>query len=418
MPTFAYTAVNNQGKRTTGRLDADDRGAALVSIESLGLIPVDVTAAAAASAKANPTTPSSATGVGGVSLRLGSGRVKQKHVLAFVRQLGNLLAAGVSLARALQIISRETSHPGAKAQWDRVRELVIDGTPLADALGQFPKSFPPIYVAMVRAGEAGGFLDVVLKQIADFVTRERDLKSKVGAALIYPAVLAFIATGVVIFLLTWFIPRFSSIFDEFGQSLPLLTRIIQGASFALVNYGLFVAVGVLILVVAAKQALTSEAGRRKRDEIVLKLPGIGPASARFALVRFCRMLGTLVGAGVPLIASLKVARAAVGNQTLTDAVDRAITNVQEGAPLAKSLGECPQLFPTSVVEMVSVAEESGRISEELVRMALEFEEDLDRRLRVLVSLAEPAMLFIMAALVGAIVVGMLLPVFDLWDAVQ
>ena len=415
MPTFAYTAVNTQGKRTSGRLDADDRGAALVSIESLGLMPVDITAASPGKPAANKA---GAFGVGGFSPRVGSGKVKQKHVLAFVRQLGNLLAAGVPLARALQIISRETSHEASRAQWDAVRETVIDGTSLADAIAQFPKSFPPIYVAMVRAGEAGGFLDVVLKQIADFMSRERELKSKVGTALIYPSVLALIATGVVIFLLTWFIPRFSSIFDEFGQSLPLLTRIIQGASNALLNYGLFVLIAIIVLIVAAKQALASEAGRRKRDEIVLKLPGIGAASARFSLVRFCRMLGTLVGAGVPLVASLKVARAAIGNQTLTDAVDRAIANVQEGVSLARSLGECPQLFPSSVVEMISVAEESGRISEELVRMAEEFEEDLDRQLRVLVSLAEPAMLFLMAAMVGAIVVGMLLPVFDLWDAIQ
>lgn len=413
MPTFAYTALNRQGKRTSGRLDADDRGAAMVSIESLGLVPVDVSADASAQ-------PIMRSGSGDVSrgFRPRGSRVKQKHVLSFVRQMGNLLGAGVPLARALQIISRETSHPGAKAQWDRVREMVVDGTPLADAIGQFPASFPPIYVAMVRAGEAGGFLEQVLKQIAEFMARERELKSKVGTALIYPAVLALIATGVVIFLLTWFIPRFSTIFDEFGQSLPLLTQAIQWVSELLLSYGLFVMVAIIVAVVMIKRLLASDAGRRKRDEIVLKLPGVGPAAARFSLVRFCRMLGTLVGAGVPLVASLKVARAAIGNQTLTDAVDRAIGNVQEGVSLAKSLGECPQLFTASVVEMVSVAEESGRISEELVRMAEEFEEDLDRQLRVLVSLAEPAMLFVMAAMVGAIVVGMLLPVFDLWDAIQ
>lgn len=415
MPTFAYTAVNPQGKRTTGRLDADDRGAALVSIESLGLIPVDVTAAVHNGRAIAPDNKSASARSG---LLPGSKRVKQAHVLAFVRQLGNLLAAGVPLARALQILGRETSHAAAKAQWEQVREMVVDGTALADALGQFPKSFPPIYVAMVRAGEAGGFLDVVLKQIADFVSRERELKSKVGTALIYPAVLALIATGVVIFMLTWFIPRFSTMFEELGQSLPMLTQIIQAASYAVLNYGPFVLIGIVVLFFAVKQMLTSEAGRRKRDEIILRLPGIGAAAARFSLVRFCRMLGTLVGSGVPLITSLKVARAAIGNQTLTDAVDRAITNVQEGASLAQSLGQCPQLFPTSVVEMVSVAEESGRISEELVRMAEEFEEDLDRRLRVLVSLAEPAMLFIMASLVGTIVVGMLLPVFNMWDAID
>lgn len=413
MPTFVYTAIDTQGKQKTGRLDAEDRGDAMISIESLGLMPVDVSD----SSNGQTVKPAAAAGSGRLSLP-GSKRLKQKHVLAFIRQLGNLLAAGVPLARGLEILIRETSHEGAKEQWESVRALVIDGTPLADAIVQFPKSFPPVYVAMVRAGEAGGFLDVVLKQIADFMSRERELKSKISTALIYPLVLATIAIGVVIFLLTWFIPRFSSIFDEFGQSLPLLTRIIQAASFSLLNYGPFVLIGIIVIVLAVRQALTSAKGRRKRDEIVLRFPGIGAAAARFSLVRFCRMLGTLQGAGVPLIASLKVARAAIGNQTLTDAVDLAIENVQEGAPLARSLGECKQLFPSSVVEMVSVAEESGKISEELIRMASEFEEELDRQLRVLVSLAEPAMLFMMASMVGLIVVGMLLPVFDLWDAIQ
>lgn len=406
MPTFAYTAVTSAGSSTTGQIDADDRGTAMQLIEARGLVPVEL-----ASSTTKPARPRGS----GLSFR---NRVTQPQVLAFVRQLANLLAAGVPLARALQILCRETSNAAASAQWSAVRDTVVDGTPLADALAQFPKSFPAVYVAMVRAGETGGFLDVVLKQIAEFMSRERELKSKVGTALIYPMALAFIATGVVIFLLSWFIPRFSSIFDDFGQSLPLLTRIIQGASFAVLHYGPFVAIGVFVIAVAVAQMLKTSAGRRRRDELMLRIPGIGTASARFALVRFCRMLGTLVGAGVPLIASLKVAREAVGNQTLSDALGTAIENVQEGTSLAKSLGMCPQLFPPSVVEMVAVAEESGRLSEELVRMALEFEEDLDRRLRVLVSLAEPALLFVMASVVGTIVVGMLLPVFDLWDAIQ
>ncbi|MEM9414502.1 MAG: type II secretion system F family protein [Planctomycetota bacterium] len=408
MPTFAYTAVTAQGRQTTGRLDADDRSAALASIESRGLVPVEL----------NTSGPGAkAGGAGGLSL-FGKKRVSQPQTLAFVRQLANLLAAGVPLARALQILCRETSHAVASQQWSDIRDAVVDGTPLADAMAQFPRSFPPVYVAMVRAGETGGFLDVVLKQIAEFMSRERELKSKIATALIYPLALAFIATGVVVFLLWWFIPRFSTIFDDFGQTLPLLTRIIQAASHAILNYGPFVAVGIVVGVVIIRQLLKSPAGRRKRDELVLRIPGVGAASAQFALVRFCRMLGTLVGAGVPLLAALRVAREAVGNQTLADAMGDTIENVQEGTSLAKSLSRCPQLFPATVVEMVAVAEESGRLSEELVRMAQEFEEDLDRRLRVLVSLAEPALLFVMASVVGTIVVGMLLPVFDLWDAIQ
>ncbi|MEM1355143.1 MAG: type II secretion system F family protein [Planctomycetota bacterium] len=410
MAQFAYTAIDPSGEQKTGRVAAEDRGAAISSVEALGLMPVSIEVDAGAS---SPAVPGSAG-----RFSLGGRKVSQAQSLAFVRQLGNLLAAGVPLARALQILGKESSNPVAARQCAEIRDQVVDGLPLADAMARFPRSFPPIYVAMIRAGETGGFLEVVLKQIADFMSRERDLKSKVSTALVYPAVLAFIATGVVIFLLAWFIPRFSEIFDEFGQSLPLLTRIIQAASMIVLNYGLFVLIGAVLLAVVIRRALTTPAGRRGRDAYILRVPGVGTAAARFALVRFARMLGTLVGAGVPLLASLRVSREAVGNQTLSDALDEAIDDVQQGTALAASLSRCPRLFPGSVVEMIAVAEESGRLSEELVRMAGEFEEDLDRRLRTLVSLAEPALLFLMASIVGTIVIGMLLPVFDLWNAIE
>lgn len=410
MAQFAYTAIDPSGREKTGRVAAEDRGAAISSVEALGLMPVSIEADAGGTSAARPSD------AGG--WRLGGQKVSPAQSLAFVRQLANLLAAGVPLARALQILGKESSNPTAAKQCAEIRDQVVDGSPLAEAMGRFPRSFPPIYVAMIRAGETGGFLDVVLKQIADFMSRERDLKSKVATALIYPLVLAFIATGVVIFLLAWFIPRFSSIFEEFGQSLPLLTQVIQGASMLVLNYGLFVLIAIVAGVFITRRALKTPAGRRKRDEYILRVPGVGTAAARFALVRFSRMLGTLVGAGVPLLASLRVSREAVGNQTLSDALNEAIANVQEGTSLAASLSQCPRLFPGSVVEMIAVAEESGRLADELVRMAGEFEEDLDRRLRTLVSLAEPALLFVMASVVGTIVIGMLLPVFDLWNAIE
>jgi type II secretory pathway component PulF len=324
----------------------------------------------------------------------------------------------VPLARALDVLTRESTSAAAAAQWRDVRAAVVDGAPLADALGRYPRSFPPVYVAMVRAGETGGFLDVVLQQIAEFMSRARELQSKVATALIYPAVLALIASGVVTFLLYWFIPRFSGIFADFGRELPLLTRAVQGASLAVRDYGLFVALFIAVLVVGLRQAVKSDAGRRLRDAYLLRTLMVGGVASTFALVRFARMLGTLLGAGVPLLTALRVAREAVGNQTLDDALGEAIESVQQGGSLAASLRRCPALFPASVVEMIAVAEESGRLSDELVRLANQLEQDLDRRLRVLVALAEPALLFVMAAVVGTIVVGMLLPVFDLWDAIQ
>jgi type IV pilus assembly protein PilC len=271
---------------------------------------------------------------------------------------------------------------------------------------------------MVRAGESGGFLPLVLQQIADFRTREQELKGKVKAAMVYPIVLAFMATGVLIFLLTFFIPRFSTIFAEFGADLPFLTKIIVAASTLLTKYGLFVLVAVILGVIAVRRAAATENGKRAIERLLLRTPALGRVIARLALVRFTRMLGTLVGAGVPLVSSLRTAREALGNQTLADTVTHAIEEVQRGSALSRALAASPVLFPASVVEMVAVAEETGRLDKELVRLSVSYEADLERRLRILVALAEPLLLFIMAAIIGTVVVGMLLPVFMLQDLVK
>jgi len=236
--------------------------------------------------------------------------------------------------------------------------------------------------------------------------------------LVYPALLACVATGVVIFLMVYFIPQFKQMFDEFGGRLPLLTQIIIAISDGLFRYGWFLAIVAVALFILIRRAMRSDIGRNRFEQLLLRSPAIGVIASRFALVRFTRMLGTLVGAGVPLVSSLRVAKEAIGYQTLTRTVDQAVTQVQQGEPLARSLADCPQLFPASVIEMVAVAEETGRMSEELVRMAGSYEAEVDRRLRLAVSLAEPVLLFLMAAIVGTIIVGMLLPVFTLQQYIQ
>lgn len=405
MAAFAYTALDSSGRETAGTLAADSRAAALDQVCRLGLHPVRVEESRAAAQARMPAPTRGA-------------RVSKADVEAFTRGLSNLLAAGVPLSRALQVLTREAARPGAKRQWAAIHDDVVGGMPLADALARWPRSFPPVYVAMVRAGETGGFLDLVLSQIADFQVRDQELKGKVKAALVYPCVLAVLACGVLVFLMTFFIPRFSSIFADFGSALPWLTRVIVGASQWATQYGVVLAVVVVIGVVLARRGLATEKGRRGVEWVMLNTPGVGRIMARFAVVRFCRMLGTLLGAGVPLVSALKVAREAIGYQTLSDAVGHAIEEVQRGAPLSRSLAACPQLFPASISEMVAVAEESGRLDKELVRLAGAYEIELDRQLRMLVALAEPALLFVMAAVIGTIVVGMLLPVFTLQDLIH
>jgi type II secretory pathway component PulF len=281
-----------------------------------------------------------------------------------------------------------------------------------------PETFPRVYVAMVSAGETGGFLDLVLAQIADFQLRERDLRSKVLAAVLYPAILLVLAICVLVFLMTFFIPRFQKMFEGFNAQLPLITRIIVGVSHFIRSYGLYVVAGIILLVFLVRRWAKSEEGKRKWEGLLLKTPILGPLTSQFAMARFCRMLGTLLNAGVPLVQALNVARKSIGNQILVDAVSNSIERVKEGAQLGTSLSDCRNLFPGSVLEMISVGEESGKLDAELVRIAVVTEADLDRNLKTAVALAEPALLFCIAAFVGTIFIGMLIPIFSLQEYIK
>lgn len=403
MATFVYKAIDAQGRQIADKLTAADRAAAIDQLFGRSLSPVSV--------ERQEDRP--AEGLLGRTTR-----VSKAEVEAFTRQLANLLAAGVPLSRALNILSREASKPAAARLWATVHDQVGGGMSLADALGHHARIFPPVYVAMVRAGETGGFLDLVLEQIATFRSREQELRSKVTSALVYPVILSVLAAGILVFLLTYFIPRFSQMFAEFGGSLPTLTKAIVAASHMLLRYWLVLALAIALGVFGFRRAVASADGRRTLERSMLRFPLFGRAVSRFALVRFCRMLGTLVGAGVPLVAALRVAKEAIGNQVLADAVDGAVEAVQRGTSLARSLESCRILFPASVIEMVSVAEESGRLDKELVRLAGAYEQELDRHLKMLVALAEPALLFVMAVLVGTVVIGMLLPIFNLQELIR
>ena len=412
MPTFVYNALDATGRSSRGTLTADSRSAALSAVAGRGLVPVSLEAT---EASAELGRQGESGGFPGWQRQ----SVSAAQVEAFTRELANLLAAGVPLGRALHILQREAGNPAARRQWSAVHDDVVGGKPLAEALARWPKSFPKVYIAMVRAGEMGGFLELVLNQIADFRSRESELKGRVKSALVYPCVLATLAVGVLIFLLTFFIPRFSGIFADFGASLPVLTQVIIAVSHAMSSiYALFLAVGVAVAVFGVYQWVHTDAGRRTWERWLLATPALGVVLARFALVRFARMLGTLLAAGVPLVTALRVAQDALGNQTLSDAVALAIDEVKRGSALSRSLGACERLFPGSVVEMIAVAEESGRLDKELLRLAQSYEGELDRRLRMLVALAEPALLFLMAGFVGTIVVGMLLPIFTLQEIIK
>jgi type II secretory pathway component PulF len=432
MPTFHYKALQADGKTTEGQIEAGGRAEAFRQMESQSLRPISLKEgpngkaksgaskfAPAGAPEGNGSTATAAEpSEPGIKFALGSGKISARVLENFTRLLSSLLAAGVPLSRALVILQKEAANPTAKAKWKGVHDLVVDGLSLADAMNKSPETFPKVYTAMVEAGETGGFLDVVLGQIADFQEREKEMRSKVMAAMIYPTILLCLALCVLVVMLVFFIPRFQKMFTGIGGQLPLLTRMIVGLSDAVRSYGLLVAVVIVVVVLLARAWIVSPVGRRTWEGLILRLPVIGHLVAQFAMSRFCRMLGTLLGAGVPLINALNVARRSIGNQILVDAVATSIDLVKEGKALGVSLAGCRTLFAGSVLEMVSVAEESGRLDQELVRIANVTEGDLDRQLKTAVSMAEPLLLFFIAAFIGTLFIGMVLPIFTLQDYIK
>jgi type IV pilus assembly protein PilC len=416
MALFEYRALQPDGVIAQGNLQAEGRPDAFRQIETKGFKPISLVERA--SAKAAAEAEAEAEGEGGWNLQLKSNKISSRMLEDFTRLLSSLLAAGIPLSRAMVILYKEASSPAASRKWKEVHDRVIDGMSLADAMAQSPEVFPRVYVAMVQAGETGGFLDLVLAQIADFQAREKELRSKMLTAMLYPAILLFLAVCVLIFLMVFFIPRFQLIFSGFGAALPLLTQVIVGASRMVRSYGLFVAAAAGLVAFAVRNWFKSPQGSRAWERLVLKSPVVGPLVAKFAMARFCRMLGTLLGAGVPLINGLNVARKSIGNQILVDAVSASIERVQQGEGLGSSLSGCRELFSGAVLEMVSVAEESGRLDQELVRLAVVTESDLDRQLKTAVAFAEPLMLFFIAAFIGTIFIGMVLPIFTMQDYIK
>src|ERR1041385_3728379 len=286
MPVFQYKALQSDGLVAEGQLEAAGRPEAFRQMETLGLRPVSLAEKSGGGGdKALLPWSLPALSLGNRSEKI-SGRALEN----FTRLLSSLLAAGVPLSRALVILCKEASTPAAQTKWKEIHDLVVDGMSLADAMAKSPETFPRVYTAMVRAGETGGFLDLVLAQIADFQTREKELRSKVMTAMLYPSILLMLAIGVLIFLLTFFIPRFQGIFKGFGASLPLATQIVIGVSHAMRSYGPFVLVGLVIGGILLRTWFASEKGRRIWEGLVLRSPVIGPLVGQFAMARFCRML--------------------------------------------------------------------------------------------------------------------------------
>jgi general secretion pathway protein F len=397
MPEFTYEALATTGQKQQGSLQAGSDREALSMLSSRGLYPLRLVAVQQAR-----------------SWSFGGKSVRKSLLCAFFSQLADLIHSGVPLLRSIEILERQTSHATFKEVLRDVRARVADGTGLAQSMGQHPTIFDELAVSMVRAGQEGGFLEDVLRRIADFTEHQEDLKAKVVGAMAYPVFLGVVGTIILLGLVIFFVPRFEPIFKKLEEKdeLPLLTEVVIGISHMLINYGIFVLIGGAGLVYLFRRWARTESGRLTLDTLRLKMPLAGTIFLNLALSRFTRILGTMLHNGIPILQALRIAKDSTGNRVLADAINKSAENIKAGDSLAKPFSASKH-FPRDVVEMVSIGEESNSLEKVLIDIANSLEKRTSRQLELFVRLLEPMMLLVMAIMTLLVVASLLLPVFKM-----
>jgi type II secretion system protein F len=404
MPQFTYKAKREDGSVVTGTLQAESERSAVDSLGRQGVFPIEIDSRAEGGpAAAQPR-------------RVGR-RIKPDDVALFTRQLSDLLKAGVAINRGLRTLATQTSNRQLSETILEIEKEISAGRTLHDALGRFPKIFSTLYVSMVRAGETGGFLEEVLLRLSLFIEKDQELKSRVKAALAYPILLVVVGSAAVAFLMVFFIPRFTPIFEKLGGNLPVMTQIVMAVSYFFRDYWMVAFAGLFVLGVLLGQVLATVTGRRFLDRLRIRLPVFGDIVRKNAVSRFTRTLGTLLKSGVPILSALSISKEAMGNLILMEDIDEASAGVKQGRSLADILRQA-RYFPPMVTDMIAVGEEGGNLDEVLVNVAESYDRQVDRAVRVFITLFEPALLVVMAALVGFIVIAMLLPVFSLSSSIK
>jgi general secretion pathway protein F/type IV pilus assembly protein PilC len=345
--------------------------------------------------------------------RLRGRRVNSRDLATFYSQLSDLLRSGVPLLRSLELLQRQSRNKVLKVVLQEVRDEVADGTRLAEALRQHSNVFSELAVSMVRAGEEGSFLEDVLRRIADFTEHQEDLKGRVVGAAVYPMFLMVVGGLVLTFMMIWFVPKFEPIFQrlEARGELPWATTAVVAISDTLTNYGLAVAGVIAAAAFFAAQYFNTDEGQMTLDRVKLTVPGAGKIYRSLAIARFCRILGTLLNNGVPILNSLRISKDATGNKVLANAINEASDFISAGKSLAEPLRASGE-FPEEAVEIIAVAEEANNLEKVLVDIAESMERRTYRYLELFVRLLEPAMLLVMAMLVLFVMLGLLLPVLQ------
>ncbi len=397
MANFQYIAKSASGQEVAGVMQADNENAVVRTLDEKQLYPVRVWVQQA------------------VQDRRGGGKIRLRDLAALYGQMADLLKAGVPLLRSMDTIIRAATNRRLAAVLTEVRDDVSGGKTLADAMVARPKTFPPLHSAMVRAGEKAGFLEDVMTNLSTFLERQDELRSKVRGALIYPVVLTVIGSIMMVAVLVFLVPRFKPLFSR--MTLPAPTVVLFGLSDLMVEHVWMLGVLVAGVFLGLRYAIRSQRGRDLYERFALRVPIAGKATKMIGITRFCRILGTMLANGVPLLTSLAIAKDAAGSRALADCIESAAENVRAGQPLAEPLKK-GNLFPPEVLEMIAVAEESNQMEKVLVQIADTVERHTNRQVDNAVRLVEPLILVVMAIVIGFVAVGLLFPIFTMSETLR
>lgn len=411
MPHFSYTAVDSSGSQTTGSIEAPDAASASAQIKEQGLFPTTVSESAA------PTATAAAPKVkkkSSFNFSFGGGTVKSKVLTVFTRQLATLIDAGLPLLRSLKTLAKQEKNPVLSDAMQHLSDSVESGNTFSEALAQHPKIFNKLYVNMVKAGELGGVLEIVLTRLAEFQEKAQRIKGKVVSAMVYPIVVLVIAVAIMAFLLLFIVPKFEAIFNDMlnGKPLPALTQFVIDIS-RFVQGNILIIIGLVIVGVVVYQVFKrTPAGATVLDRLKLKMPVFGDLISKTSIARFSRTLGTLVTSGVPILQALSITKDTAGNVVLSTAINEVHESVKEGESMIAPL-EASGLFPPMVISMIQVGEETGQLPNMLNKVADVYEEEVDVAVAGLTSLLEPIMIVFLAIVVGTIVIALFLPLVSI-----
>ncbi|RMQ44594.1 proteinral secretion pathway protein GspF [Pseudomonas amygdali pv. mori] len=396
MSLFKYRALDAQGAPQNGTLEARDQDAAIAALQKRGLMVLQIDAA----------------GMGGLRRALGSGLLNGAALVSFTQQLATLLGAGQPLERSLGILLKQPGQPQTKALIERIREQVKAGKPLSVALEEEGTQFSPLYISMVRAGEAGGALESTLRQLSDYLERSQLLRGEVINALIYPAFLVVGVLGSLALLLAYVVPQFVPIFKDLGVPIPLITEVILNLGQFLSNYGLAVLAGLIALIWSMAIRMRDSQRRERRDRRILGIRVIGPLLQRIEAARLTRTLGTLLTNGVALLQALVIARQVCTNRALQAQVEQAADSVKGGGTLASAFGAQP-LLPDLALQMIEVGEQAGELDTMLMKVADVFDVEAKRGIDRMLAALVPALTVVMAGMVAVIMLAIMLPLMSL-----